>query len=301
VSNQVLELRPTHFDESPKFIVGNCSFSFLTLPIPFSFSCSLLPTYTGGSARPSFPRSSASLTSTDSSVLRPVSATCCFRSQEGQRSELPYVLQCVILYFVGLTSLYRSVLTLAGRDKGGYYHELFLRNKRFLSHRIQRIKIKGTGARKPSSPETEPNFYNAPFLPSTSLPSKNARVSMMASAPNMYPDTGGSLSLHQLLAFPAYGAPLQHQTQFAPPPLFRTSASLFMEAQYKAQAQAQLQQQLRMVPSFYPEMHMVAGFGYPIPMVSGPQNVSGAAMALAFSRDEHDQAALARSRSLYRG
>jgi hypothetical protein len=194
-------------------------------------------------------------------------------------------------------------LNLAGRDKGGYYHERFLRNKCFLSHRIQRIKIKGTGARKPSSPETEPNFYNAPFLPSTTLPSKNTQFSMMASGPNMYPATGGSLSLHQLLESPAYGASLQHLTQFAPPLPFHTSASLLMEAQYKAQEQAQLQLQLRSgVPSFYPEMHMVAGFGqHHIPMVSGPQNVMGAAMALAFSRVEHDQAALARSRSLYWG
>jgi hypothetical protein len=201
---------------------------------------------------------------------------------------------------MGLTSLYCFVLNLAGRDKGGYYHELFLRSKRFLSHRIQRIKIKGTGARKPGSPETEPNFYNAPFLPSTNIPSKNAQVSMvnnmLASGPNMYPDTGGSLSLQQLLAFPTYGSSLQHhQAQFAPPPLFRSSASLLMEAQ---QAQAQLQQ-LHMVP-FYPEMHMVAGYGqHHIPMMPGPPNVSSTAMALALSRIEQDQAALARSRSLY--
>jgi hypothetical protein len=47
----------------------------------------------------------------------------------------------------------------------GYYHECFLRTKRFLSLRIQRLKIKGTGVRRPSSPETEPNFYNMPLLP----------------------------------------------------------------------------------------------------------------------------------------
>jgi hypothetical protein len=201
-----------------------------------------------------------------------------------------------------LTSIYCCVLHLAGRDKGGYYHELFLRSKRFLSHRVQRIKIKGTGARKPSSPETEPNFYNAPFLPSRSVSSKNNQVSMvnnmLAPGPNMYLDTGGSPSLQQLLAFPAFGTSLQHQAQFIPPPLFRSSASLLMEAQ-QAQAQAQLQQQLRMVPSFYPD-YMIAGYGqHHPPLVSGPQNVSSAAMALAFSRAEQDHAA--RTRSLYRG
>jgi hypothetical protein len=192
------------------------------------------------------------------------------------------------------------LLNLAGRDKGGYYHELFLRSKRFLSHRVQRIKIKGTGARKPSSPETEPNFYNAPFLPSRSVSIKNTQGSMvnnmLAPGPNIYLDTGGSQSLQQLLAFPSFGASLQHQAQFVPPPLFRSSAGLLMEAQ---QAQAQLQQ-LRMVP-FYPDYMIAGGYGqhHHMPLVSGPQNVSSAAMALALSRAEQDQAA--RTRSLYRG
>lgn len=52
-----------------------------------------------------------------------------------------------------------------GRDKGGYYSEFFLRSKRFLCARIQRVKVKGTKTRQASSPETEPNFYLAPFLP----------------------------------------------------------------------------------------------------------------------------------------
>jgi hypothetical protein len=208
---------------------------------------------------------------------------------------------------VCLTSLDCCVLNLTGRDKGGYYHELFLRSKRFLSHRIQRIKIKGTGARKPSSPDTEPNFYDAPFLPSTIIPSKNTRVSMVSSnmlvsGPNMYLDAGGSLSLRQLRGFRALDASLQHQGQLAPPPLFRSSASLLQQqAQTQAQAQAQFQHQLRMLP-FYPETGMGASFGQNhIPMVSGAQHASSAAMALAFSRIEQDQATLARSLSLYGG
>ena len=52
----------------------------------------------------------------------------------------------------------------SGPDKGGYYHELFLRGKKFLAFRIQRVKIKGTGVRKPSSPHTEPQFYSMPPL-----------------------------------------------------------------------------------------------------------------------------------------
>ena len=52
-----------------------------------------------------------------------------------------------------------------GRDKGGYYHELFLRGKPQLAHKIPRTKLKNEGARKSTSPETEPNFYALSFLP----------------------------------------------------------------------------------------------------------------------------------------
>ncbi len=46
-----------------------------------------------------------------------------------------------------------------GRDRGGYYHELFLRNRTFLAHSIQRIKVKGTGVRARSNPDQEPDFW----------------------------------------------------------------------------------------------------------------------------------------------
>jgi hypothetical protein len=227
--------------------------------------------------------------------------------------ELCILLRCVPKHLSTAASLF--MLNLTGRDKGGYYHELFLRSKRFLSHRIQRTKIKGTGARKPGSPDTEPSFYNVPFLPSTSVPSKNTQVALvggtMASGPNMFPGTGGAMSLQQVLSYPTFGASLSHQqVQFAPPPLFSSSANLLMEAQ-QAQAQAQ-RQQLRMVP-FYQDMHTVAGFGQQnipmasdidfgqrhMPMVGWPQYDPSTAIALALSHIEQDQATLARSRSLY--
>jgi hypothetical protein len=46
-----------------------------------------------------------------------------------------------------------------GRDRGGYYHELFLRGKQFLAHNIQRLKVKGTGVRARSNPDQEPDFW----------------------------------------------------------------------------------------------------------------------------------------------
>eukprot|EP00980_Cylindrotheca_fusiformis_P020273 scaffold7330_cov146-Cylindrotheca_fusiformis.AAC.12 len=51
-----------------------------------------------------------------------------------------------------------------GRDKGGYYHELFLRGKVFLAQNIHRIKVKGTKIRARSNPEQEPNFYALPWV-----------------------------------------------------------------------------------------------------------------------------------------
>lgn len=51
-----------------------------------------------------------------------------------------------------------------GQDRGGYYHELFLRDRVFLSHSIQRIKVKGTGVRARSNPDQEPNFWAMPWI-----------------------------------------------------------------------------------------------------------------------------------------
>jgi hypothetical protein len=51
-----------------------------------------------------------------------------------------------------------------GRDAGGYYNELFLRGREFLISRMSRTKIKGTGYKAAGSPETEPNFYEMPYV-----------------------------------------------------------------------------------------------------------------------------------------
>jgi hypothetical protein len=183
------------------------------------------------------------------------------------------------------------LLHLAGYDTGGYYHELFLRSKRFLSNRIQRTKIKGTGARKPSSPETEPIFYNIPYLPATRALSKNAPVSfagsMPLSGPNITLGAGGSLSLQQLVASRALAVSLLQQQQLPPPSLFNGSTYLRMEA-CQAQAQDHIQQ-LRM-PAFHQELlPMVASFRqHHIPMVSGRQDGSTAALALARSGVQQD-------------
>ena len=57
------------------------------------------------------------------------------------------------------------IIQTTGRDKGAHYHELFLRGKRDLAHRIPRTKIKGGGPRKSARPAEEPNFYSMRYLP----------------------------------------------------------------------------------------------------------------------------------------
>jgi len=52
----------------------------------------------------------------------------------------------------------------SGPDKGCYFHEMFLRQKRFLAEQMKRTKVKGVG-RQPYFPESEPDFYTLPFLP----------------------------------------------------------------------------------------------------------------------------------------
>eukprot|EP00978_Attheya_sp_CCMP212_P000432 scaffold877_cov57-Attheya_sp.AAC.7 len=63
-----------------------------------------------------------------------------------------------------------------GEDRGGYYHELFLRGKSFLCHQIQRKKVKGTGVRPASNPKSEPNFYKMPSVEEKSASLVNIEI-----------------------------------------------------------------------------------------------------------------------------
>jgi len=62
-------------------------------------------------------------------------------------------------------NLYGFKRITTGRDKGGYYHELFLRGMPDLAARILRTIVKNKGPRKAASPSTEPNLYTYPSLP----------------------------------------------------------------------------------------------------------------------------------------
>ena len=78
-----------------------------------------------------------------------------------------------------------------GRDRGGYYNELFLRGRVYLAHAIQRQKVKGTGVRARSNPDQEPDFWAMPFVEqSTAAPApcpqqQESSSSCAAAAPRM--------------------------------------------------------------------------------------------------------------------
>jgi hypothetical protein len=61
-------------------------------------------------------------------------------------------------------NLYGFLRITQGKDKGAYYHELFLRGKEFLSKSITRERVKGTFVKGKANPATEPDFYGMPFV-----------------------------------------------------------------------------------------------------------------------------------------
>jgi len=63
-----------------------------------------------------------------------------------------------------------------GQDRGGYYHELFLKDREFLAHSISRIKVKGTGVRARSNPDQEPDFWGS--LPWVMADSESSMAAM---------------------------------------------------------------------------------------------------------------------------
>lgn len=73
-----------------------------------------------------------------------------------------------------------------GRDRGGYYHELFLRRKVFLAHNIARVKVKGTGVRARSNPDQEPDLWTMEWVQAsddTCSNNNNSSQSSNASSP----------------------------------------------------------------------------------------------------------------------
>lgn len=76
-----------------------------------------------------------------------------------------YFRQSKLTSFQRQLNLYGFQRLTRGADAGGYYHELFLRNRVFLAKRMERTKVKGTRFKAASSPDSEPDFYSMPPVP----------------------------------------------------------------------------------------------------------------------------------------
>ncbi|GFH55364.1 hypothetical protein CTEN210_11840 [Chaetoceros tenuissimus] len=71
--------------------------------------------------------------------------------------------------FTRQLNLYGFVRLLSkGPDKGGYYHEKFLRSKSKLCKLIKRMPLKGSEHSLHVDSEQEPKFYSMPYLPKLS-------------------------------------------------------------------------------------------------------------------------------------
>jgi len=96
---------------------------------------------------------------------------CVHKPKEFVRHVMPhYFKQTKMASFQRQLNLYGFSRLTGGPDKGGYYHELFLRGKVSLAYKIHRMRIKGTGVRLPTNPDNEPNFYSLPPLSNDAHP-----------------------------------------------------------------------------------------------------------------------------------
>jgi len=84
-----------------------------------------------------------------------------------------YFKQSKLASFQRQLNLYGFQRLTKGNDKGGYYHEYFLRGRTDLTSKIHRIKIKGTGVRARSNPEAEPDLWQMSWMTSSAESPKN--------------------------------------------------------------------------------------------------------------------------------
>ena len=96
---------------------------------------------------------------------------CLHKPKEFLNHVMPhYFKQTKMASFQRQLNLYGFSRLTGGLDKGGYYHELFLRGKVSLAYEIHRQRVKGTWVRLPTNPDNEPNFYALPLVTKDALP-----------------------------------------------------------------------------------------------------------------------------------
>ena len=59
-------------------------------------------------------------------------------------------------------NLYGFTRISSGKDKGAYYHEMFIRGRHLLTNGMIRKKVKGNIIRGKCNPNNEPDFYSMP-------------------------------------------------------------------------------------------------------------------------------------------
>lgn len=97
-----------------------------------------------------------------------------------------YFKQSKMASFQRQLNLYGFSRLTGGLDKGGYYHELFLRGKISLAYDINRMRVKGTGVRMPTNPDSEPNLYALPPIPVDGEAPSKVQSSQVAKKPEAF-------------------------------------------------------------------------------------------------------------------
>ncbi|CAB9529617.1 shock factor protein [Seminavis robusta] len=146
-----------------------------------------------------------------------------------------WFMQSKIASFQRQLNLYGFKRFTTGTDKGGYYHECFLRGRPDLVLHIRRTKVKGAGHRKAAIPGSEPNFYRQFPLPekdqtpsTTSTSASGVFVpAMPAAAPlstgllphlqEPHPSLNPTMQQEQLNLIPVQNAPLNPLPEQAQP------------------------------------------------------------------------------------
>jgi len=110
------------------------------------------------------------------------------KPQEFLEKVMPrYFRQSKLTSFQRQLNLYGFHRLTTGADKGGYYHERFLRGKPALCEDMLRIRIKGKGSKSARNPETEPDFYTMCPIDDLSFPPEDHSLSIVKDKQFMNP------------------------------------------------------------------------------------------------------------------